>query len=204
LEVLGRTDSQVKIRGFRVETSEIEDCLHSHRDVAEAAVQGEGDPPDMRLICYIVPKPQSELTVTALKAYLCDRFPDYMIPSKFTLLSERLPRTANGKVNRQVLATLVDASESESLTGYVPPKTNIEVVVAQMFCEVLHLERVGITNDFLELGGHSILGIKVISRIRDQFGVEIPFQTLFAPSNVGELAALIALGMASAIAEEAP
>ncbi|HEY9417978.1 MAG TPA: amino acid adenylation domain-containing protein, partial [Pseudonocardia sp.] len=194
LEFVGRADEQVKIRGFRVELGEIEACLAGHADVAQAAVIARGDQRGaQRLVAYIVPRLGEPAVdgvpdAATLKAHLAGVLPDYMVPSVFVLLPE-LPLTPNGKLDRRALpAPEIDQGRSV----YVPPRTELERIVAQAWAEVLGLERVGIEDNFFELGGDSLVSIRVISRLRAACAVEVSPRALFTNPTVAGLAAAVA------------
>jgi amino acid adenylation domain-containing protein len=184
LEFLGRVDTQIKIRGFRVEPGEIEAVLLEQEGVHEAVVVAREDAPgDRRLAAYVVPRADAQVSVAELRARLRERLPDYMVPGAFTVL-ERLPLNAAGKVDRRALP----APEQGAGTDYVAPRTPAEEVLAGIFAEVLKTERVGVEDNFFEMGGHSLLAARVISRVREVFGVEVPLRALFEGSTVAELA----------------
>lgn len=187
LEFLGRVDHQVKVRGYRVELGEIEDALTAHPDVSEAAVLAREDTPgDQRLVAYVVGSPVEALELQdALRA----RLPDYMIPAAIVALDD-LPRTPNGKVNRDALPA-PEASRAALSAAYVAPRTPLEVALADVWAEVLRVEQVGAEDDFFELGGHSILAVRLVARVSETFGVELGLRTLFdAPTVAGLVAAL--------------
>ncbi|HLL48523.1 MAG TPA: condensation domain-containing protein, partial [Longimicrobiaceae bacterium] len=138
-----------------------------------------------RLVGYVVPKEGAELSVPALKVRLQEQMPEHMVPSALIVL-ESLPLSANGKVDRRALP----APEQES-TAYVAPRTATEEVLAGIWVSVLGLERVGVEEGFFELGGHSLLATRVVSRIREVFGVEVPLRALFEAPTVAALGARI-------------
>jgi amino acid adenylation domain-containing protein len=181
LEYLGRLDEQVKIRGFRIELGEIEARLAEHAAVREVVVLAREDVPgDRRLVAYVAGAVEAD----ALRAHVRQSLPEYMVPSAFVVL-DRLPLTANGKVDRKALPAPDLASAEEK---YVAPRTPVEEVLAGIWAEVLRLERAGVEESFFELGGHSLLATRVVSRIREVFGVELPLRALFEGPTVAELA----------------
>ncbi|HEY6349974.1 MAG TPA: amino acid adenylation domain-containing protein [Candidatus Angelobacter sp.] len=191
LEFLGRTDFQVKLRGFRVELEEVEHTLLRHPAIKDAVVTvHENGTGDKRLAAYATLKPGQAVTIVEMRKHLSDRLPDYMVPSWFVVLSS-LPLTSNGKINRKGLPvpsneSLVPAQE------YVPPRTPVEEIVAGIFAELLEIDRVGILDNFFDVGGHSLLAIQLASRLREVFQVEVPLRTIFdAPTVPGVAAALL-------------
>ena len=196
LEFLGRVDDQVKIRGFRVELGEIEAALRQHPQVREAVVVAREDVPgDKRLAGYVVPEGEAP-GVAALRGFLKDLLPDYMVPTAWATL-DALPLNRNGKVDRRALPA-PDVARGE---GYVAPRTATEEVLAAVWAEVLRVERVGIEDNFFELGGHSLLATRVVSRIREVFRAELPLRALFEAPTVAALAERVeaARGTASAV-----
>ncbi|HVF56636.1 MAG TPA: amino acid adenylation domain-containing protein, partial [Pyrinomonadaceae bacterium] len=183
VEFVGRVDHQVKVRGFRVELGEIEVLLAEHPGVRQAVVveaAGGG-----RLCAYVAADEGGPASAAALRAYLKERLPDYMMPSFFVVLDE-LPLTVNGKVDRRRLPA---PSESASHSGqYVAPRAGVEEMVCDILAGVLGVERMGVTDDFFETGGHSLLATQVMSRVRETFRVELPLRTLFEHPHAGEFA----------------
>jgi amino acid adenylation domain-containing protein len=190
VEPLGRADLQVKIRGFRVELGEIEAVLGTHRDVREAIVIAREDiPGDKRLVAYIVGQENQTSTGSELRSFLKGKLPDYMLPAAFVIL-EALPLTPNGKVNRRELPA-PDEMSAENQSGYVAPRSPLEQRLADIWAEVLHLERVGIHQNFFDLGGHSLLATQLISRLQDAFQVKLSLRSFFVSPTVAELAITI-------------
>ena len=187
---LGREDFQVKVRGYRVEVSEIEMALLEYGAIREAAVVGrEIQCGDRRLVAYFVPTGQPAATVTELRNFLKDRLPDYMIPSAFVMLPA-LPLTPNGKVDRLALPAPQD-TRPELDTPFAAPRTPIEEELAGIWAEVLSLERVGMHDNFFDLGGHSLAATRVVSQVIKQFQLEILLRSLFESPTVAEMAAVI-------------
>ena len=170
----GRADQQVKVRGFRIELGEIESVLGRHPEVREAAVVARGDGSDKRLVAYVVPSDGSA-DIAALRAFLRERLPDYMVPSAWVPLAA-LPLTPNGKLDRRALP---EPPEEGSTGDTVAPRSLAEELVTEIWREVLGRERIGVHDDFFDLGGHSLLATQVIARIRNALGVELPV----APSS---------------------
>jgi amino acid adenylation domain-containing protein len=184
IDFLGRFDHQVKVRGFRIELGEIEAALRPHQGVTDCAVVAREDVPgDPRLVAYVVGEARAE----ELRAHLRQGLPEYMLPSAFVFL-DALPLTPNGKLDRKALPTPELASSEDR---YVAPRTPVEEVLAGIWAEVLRLERVGVEESFFELGGHSLLATRVVSRVRELFGVELPLRALFEGPTVAEMAARV-------------
>jgi amino acid adenylation domain-containing protein len=188
LEFLGRADGQVKLRGFRIETGEIESLLRSHPEIQDAVVVAREDVPGEKyLAAYLVVITERRIANTELRAFLSKHLPEYMIPSAFVTL-ESLPLTSNGKVNRKALP----APDAGTLTeGYIAPRTTTEELLAGIFARILRVERVGATDDFFALGGHSLVAAQVITRVREAYSVDLPLRELFENSSVSALAAQI-------------
>jgi amino acid adenylation domain-containing protein len=194
LEFLGRADDQVKVRGFRIELGEVEAALESHASVREAVVIVREDAPgDRRLVGYVVAAagaPSSDLpSVSALRAHVAERLPEYMVPSALVVL-DAFPLTPSGKVARRALPA-PDASAAAETDAYVAPRTATEEILAGIFAEVLRIDRVGARDDFFALGGHSLIATRVVSRIRDLLGVDLPLRALFDGPRVEALAAQV-------------
>ncbi|HEX4966051.1 MAG TPA: amino acid adenylation domain-containing protein [Thermoanaerobaculia bacterium] len=187
LEFLGRIDHQVKIRGYRVELEEIEAVLARHRSVREAvAAVREDAPGDQRLVAYVVPAPGERPSAADLRAHLEAALPAHMVPSAVVFL-DALPLTGSGKVDRRALpAPVVDRPELVAV--FVGPRTPAEEVVVGIWAEVLGVARVGIHDGFFDLGGHSLLATRVLARVREALGVEVPLHAFFEALTVAELA----------------
>jgi acyl-CoA synthetase (AMP-forming)/AMP-acid ligase II/acyl carrier protein len=184
IEFLGRIDHQVKIRGFRIELGEIEALLRTYSQIKEAVVVArENQSGDKRLVAYIVPDSDTSIDTIALRGFLQQKLPDYMVPAAFVIL-EALPLTPNGKIDRKALPA-PDISRSE--VGFVPPRNPTEEGLAAIYADVLGLENVGIHDNFFELGGHSLLATRVISRLREAFQMELPLRSLFEKPTVALL-----------------
>nr|WP_244239402.1 non-ribosomal peptide synthetase [Corallococcus carmarthensis] len=196
LDYLQRLDFQVKVRGFRIELGEIEASLLAHASVHEAVVLAREDVPgDKRLVAYVVPTTGQELDTTALRAFLKERLPEYMVPAAFLVL-EALPLNANGKVDRKALPAPQGTAPTSS---YVAPGTATEEQLAALFTQVLRVERVGIHDDFFSLGGHSLLATQLMSRVRATFRRELPVRALFEAPTVAGLAQRIDSAQTSAV-----
>jgi natural product biosynthesis luciferase-like monooxygenase protein len=165
IEFLGRMDQQVKIRGHRIELGEIEAVLAEHEAVRESVVVAREDVPgDKRLVAYVVPGGEDAPAHKELRAFLKERLPEYMIPAHFVTL-EALPWTANGKINRQALPA-VSGNGSDHRAEYVAPQTGLEQVIASVWQQVLRVEKVGVHDNFFDLGGQSLLMAQAHSQLR--------------------------------------
>jgi amino acid adenylation domain-containing protein/non-ribosomal peptide synthase protein (TIGR01720 family) len=186
LEFLGRLDHQVKIRGFRIELGEIETVLAQHDAVREAVVvTREGRAGNRRLVGYVIGRDQAA-TPVELTRYLKDRLPDYMVPSAIVML-EAFPLTANGKVDRAALPDPGVAVEAAREGG--EPSTEVERQLAEIWARVLRLDRVGLHDNFFEIGGDSILALQVVSAAR-QVDLKLTPRQIFEQPTVAELASV--------------
>jgi amino acid adenylation domain-containing protein len=182
IEFMGRDDAQVKVRGFRIELGEIEARLAEHTAVHEVVVVArDGEVGDPRLVAYYT---GDRAGAAALRAHLAERLPEYMVPAAFVHM-DALPVNPNGKLDRKALPAPEFAPDEET---YVAPRTPVEEVLAGIWAEVLGLERVGVEESFFERGGHSLLATRVVSRVREVFGVELPLRALFEGPTVAEMA----------------
>jgi acyl carrier protein len=176
---------------------EIENVLAQVPGVRETvALAREDTPGEKRLVAYMVPDRELFLPTSAIRTFLKEKLPEYMVPSAFVVL-EGLPLTPNGKVDRQALP-LPDQSEE----SFVAPRTSIEKALARIWAQMLKRERVGIHDNFFYIGGHSLLATQVISRIRSVFQIEISLRALFEKPTVEELAIAIAETQAERIQGE--
>jgi amino acid adenylation domain-containing protein len=190
MEYLGRLDHQVKIRGFRIELGEIESVLMQHRDVREAIVLAREDQTESkRLVAYLTTDAKSAPTISELRGFLKTRLADYMVPASFVML-EKFPLTPNGKVDRRALP-VPDQIRPDLEDAFVAARSPVERRLAEIWCQVLGLERVGVHDNFFELGGHSLLATKVVSRIRAVVGTELPLRRIFESPTVSELAKIL-------------
>ncbi|HEU4880715.1 MAG TPA: amino acid adenylation domain-containing protein [Longimicrobium sp.] len=196
VEPLGRADQQVKVRGFRVELGEVESALASHPAIREAAVMArETGAGDRGLVAYWVPVDEGAggPDAAALRAHLKALLPEYMVPSAYVRL-DRLPLTANGKLDRRALPD----PEPPSTAGRVEPRTVTERVIAEIWMEVLGVESVGVEDDFFVLGGHSLKATQVLARISQRLEVELRLRVLFETPTVAGLAAAVEAAFAAA------
>ncbi|HEX3989372.1 MAG TPA: amino acid adenylation domain-containing protein, partial [Verrucomicrobiae bacterium] len=186
LVYLGRSDHQVKIRGFRIELGEIESALKKISSVGEAIVVVREDRPgDKRLAAYVVLRPGQQATADELRGCVAQRLPQYMVPAHIVFLPQ-LPMTPNGKVDRQALPA--PKSEEGLRRDFEPPSEGLESQIAEIWAEVLGLEKVGATENFLQLGGHSLMAVQVTSRLRATLDFDLPLTCLFEAPTVRELA----------------
>ncbi|MEO0966943.1 MAG: amino acid adenylation domain-containing protein [Cyanobacteria bacterium J06639_18] len=190
IEFLGREDFQVKVQGYRIELGEIEALIEKHPSVKTVVVMAVGEQQkSKRLIAYVVPQQKQTLTSKELHNYLKKQLPDYMVPSTFTFI-EALPLTPNGKVNRSSLLASVE-TVNEPTQDYVAPNTEIEEMLAKLWAEILHVERVGIHDSFFELGGNSLLAIQLMTQLRETLQIELSLRKFLNAVTIAKLATLI-------------
>jgi amino acid adenylation domain-containing protein len=187
IEFLGRIDHQVKIRGFRIELGEIEAVIGQHLLVREVVVIA---PEDIFrqpcLVAYVVPYQEEIISIDELRHFLTQKLPEYMIPSVFIMLS-KLPLTPNGKADRRALPAPKHL-RPELNTIYQAPKSDVEKKIAKIWQEVLHLEKIGVNDNFFEIGGHSLLIIQVNKKLQNIFNREISIVNLFQNPTINLLA----------------
>jgi acyl carrier protein len=187
LDFRGRNDFQVKIRGFRIEPGEVEKALGDVPGVEKALVVVRLVAGDPALVGYFVARPgDGAATVDGVRESLRKRLPPFMVPAALMELPA-LPVNAQGKVDRSALPE-PDRSSEATGTAYEAPRTPLEEEIAGLWAEVMGLERVGIHDDFFALGGHSLLATRILARLDDDFGVEIPVADLFEAPTVAGLA----------------
>jgi amino acid adenylation domain-containing protein/thioester reductase-like protein len=200
LEFFGRSDQQVKVRGFRIETGEVEAAMAEHPSVRQAAVLAWSErSSDAALVAYVVPgEGQNEPEAGQLREFLRLKLPEYMVPSIFVNL-KALPLTPNGKVDRKALPS-PSPVRRDLRAPYVEPRTPLELELTEICAQVLGLENqnghfaVGVNDDFFDLGGHSLLGTRLVFLLREKYGLEaadLPLRTLFEQPTVANLAQTI-------------
>jgi amino acid adenylation domain-containing protein/non-ribosomal peptide synthase protein (TIGR01720 family) len=186
IEYLGRIDNQVKIRGFRIELAEIEALLSQHPAVQKnIVIVHAASPTDKRLVAYLVPQKEQVIDNLLLRDFLKAKLPDYMIPAAFITL-ETLPLTPSGKIDRLALQNLA-VSYQLSEKNFVAPSTNIEKILSHIWVNVLGVERVGVHDNFFDLGGDSIKAIQIIAHLKRQ-DMNLKVADLFKSPTISELA----------------
>ncbi len=191
IEFIGRMDTQLKIRGIRVELQEIESTLQRHPSVKLATVMAYADGAGAaRLAAHVQPHPGQEPSIHELRSHLTAWLPDHIVPSVITLI-ETMPLTPSGKIDRNALPDPGYFKAIAQNVAFVPPQTPVEEILASIWRELLQVERVGIYDNFFELGGHSLLATRVISRIREEFDIDLPVRQLFENSTINSLALAI-------------
>ncbi len=194
MEFLGRVDRQVKIRGLRIELGEIEAALGNHPLVAECAVLVLGQGADKRLAAFVVAHPPGAPDLAArLREHLRRTLPDYMIPAGFQFL-EAFPQTPTGKLDRRALAHLGGTGGTGGIPGpeageRVEPRDVLELELARIWAEVLEVPRVGVRDDFFALGGHSLMAVRLMAKVQERFGRDLPLAVLFQGGTVEAMAA---------------
>jgi acyl-CoA synthetase (AMP-forming)/AMP-acid ligase II/acyl carrier protein len=187
---LGRRDGQIKIRGFRVEPDEITAVLDRHHAIQSSVVVGyTNNDEERQLVAYIVAAPGQELTATALRSHLAKSLPEYMVPSIFVRLTS-IPTTMNGKVDRTLLpppnsSNMLRTKSAEASDGTV--ERHLTTIVS----DLLKLDNIGGEENFFLMGGHSLLGMQLMTKIQDTFDVELSLVTLFERPTIRELASEI-------------
>ncbi|HID54166.1 MAG TPA: non-ribosomal peptide synthetase, partial [Anaerolineae bacterium] len=199
LEFLGRVDRQVKIRGFRVELSEIETSLNRHPQVREGVVIAWEDAAGLgpkQLVAYFTAAAEPPPTTSDLRRFLGETLPEYMIPAAFVPLAQ-MPLTPSGKIDRHSLPE-PDNLRPDLAAEFVAPRTPMEELLANVWQELLGVEKVGVYDDFFELGGHSLLATQLISRLRGQFPAQLSLRALFESPTIAGLAEQLTLAQQSA------
>ncbi|HEX2210447.1 MAG TPA: phosphopantetheine-binding protein, partial [Longimicrobium sp.] len=182
LEYLGRLDHQVKVRGYRIELGEIDTMLRRHPAVRDCAVVVREDAPgDRRLVAYVAGDAEAD----TLRAHLRRSVPEYMVPAAWVMM-DALPLTPNGKLDRKALP--VPASAAADETDFIAPRTPVEEALAEIWADVLGVERVGVHDDFFALGGHSLMATRLVWRIRESLDGDVDLVSLFETPSIAGLA----------------
>jgi acyl transferase domain-containing protein/glutamate-1-semialdehyde aminotransferase len=184
IEYLGRIDNQVKLRGFRIELGEIEAVISQHPMVAEAVVVVREDQPgDQRLVAYLVTTIGMPLNIAELRESLKQQLPNYMLPAAFMGV-ESIPLTTNGKVDRASLPQPQPANFGINEADFVAAGNSIEEILTRIWAEILRLDQVGVEDNFFDLGGNSLLGLKVIAQIQERFELKVSVVRLYQHSTI--------------------
>ena len=186
--LLGRKDHQVKIRGFRIELEEIEMALIQHEVIQNAAVVVEPQDDGQELVAYLESR-TNDLDLTALRAYLSQQIPDYMIPAEFVYI-EKIPLNSNGKIDRKKLKQ-IDAGERLGQQEYIAPRNAIEEKMVEIWQSVLNKEKIGVTDNFFSLGGHSLKATQIVMRTYQDLDSEIDISLLFTSPTIAALAQVV-------------
>jgi amino acid adenylation domain-containing protein len=190
VEYVGRVDQQVKVRGHRIELGEVEAALESHTAVRECAVQAmQEESGGQRLTAYVAQHEERAVSVSELRRWLGERLPEYMVPSLMVLLAE-LPKLPNGKVDRRNLPA-PDAVRPSLAAEYVPPQTEVQRTITNIWTQVLGIEQVGINDNFFDLGGHSLKMIEVLNKLKSALAVNVTLVDLFQYPTIALLAGWI-------------
>ncbi|MEH1805764.1 amino acid adenylation domain-containing protein [Nostoc sp.] len=189
IEYLGRIDNQVKVRGFRIELGEVEAVLSQHGDVEGCCIIAREDTPgDKRLVAYVVAHQHCTPTINELRQFLKAKLPDYMVPNAFVMLEE-MPLTPSGKVDRRALpAPDLHSSNSDK---YVAPRNQVELELTQIWSRILKVDKVGVKDNFFDLGGHSLLTPYLMAQIKKQFGKDIAIASLYQNPTIEQLATIV-------------
>ncbi|MBS0308728.1 MAG: amino acid adenylation domain-containing protein, partial [Proteobacteria bacterium] len=186
IEFIGREDFQVSIRGFRVELVEIENVLRAAPGVAEVVVVSQPDQNQIgRLVCFYVEQEDAQVEVAGLRALVGGKLPSYMVPSLFVRL-DAMPLTPNRKIDR--LGLPKPSLDAEQGLEHIAPRTALENAIAAIWSEVLGLDNISVNRNFFEIGGHSLLAVQVVSRIKDNLGLPLAIKDLFAFATIESLA----------------
>jgi amino acid adenylation domain-containing protein len=189
IEYLGRNDFQVKVRGFRIELGEIESRLLECQGVREAAVVAREDTPgEQRLVAYYVCADQTGLDADEFRRHLSPKLPEYMLPAAYVCL-EKLPLSVNGKLDRKALPS--PETGAYVIREYQAPQGETETALAAIWADVLKLDRVGRNDNFFEIGGHSLLAMQLMNRIRISLGADVQLRDIFAANTIKEMAGIL-------------
>ncbi|MHC4268503.1 MAG: non-ribosomal peptide synthetase, partial [Planctomycetota bacterium] len=190
IEFLGRIDQQVKMRGYRIEPGEIETILVQHDGVKDAIVMArEEKDGDRRLVGYVQVNGKSEASVKGLRDWVKKKLPEYMVPSAFVFM-DSFPLTPNGKLDRQALPKPFD-SKTDHGKSITFPQTSLERKLINIWQEILHHDDIGIHDDFFDMGGHSLLAMKLIAWVRRDLQVELSIRNVFEFPTIADLVKII-------------
>ena len=187
IEFLNRVDSQVKIRGFRIELGEIESALAQYETAGDnVVIVREDTPGDKKLVAYIIKKENQETDIAELRQFLKTKIPDYMVPSAFVFI-DQFPLTPNGKIDRKVLPSPLEAAPGQTKT-YVEPQTEMERKLARIWSDILKIKRIGTDENFFEIGGHSMIAVTLMVKIEKELGIRLPLAILFDHNTIHDMA----------------
>ena len=190
IEFIGREDFQVKVQGYRIELGEIETALEQHAKVRTAIVTALGELlGGKRLVAYIVAEQDTALDVTELRGFLEGKLPEYMVPSTFVLL-DALPLTPNGKVDRKALPML-ESTEPEREKAFVSPRNTLELQLVQIWEDLLAIHPISVNDNFFDLGGHSLVAVRLMAQIQKLFGQDLALSTLLQGPTIEHLAGIL-------------
>ena len=190
IEFLGRIDNQVKLRGFRIELGEIEAALAQYPKIGKTIViPREDNPGNKRLVAYIVPKQQQASPAEELRRFLKQKLPEYMVPNAFVFL-DALPLTPNGKVDLYALPT-PDSITRELEETFIAPRDELEAQLTKIWEKVLAMQPIGVSDNFFDLGGYSLLTVKLFAQIEKTFQTHLPLATIFQSPTIEELAKVL-------------
>jgi acyl-coenzyme A synthetase/AMP-(fatty) acid ligase/acyl carrier protein len=186
IEFLGRLDDQIKIRGYRIEPGDIASALNSHPDLQSSVVVAQEDEAgEKRLVAYLILNSSHQPTAASMRNYLRKQLPDYMVPASFVQLPS-FPLTANGKVDKEALPA-PSGGNSLPEAEFVAPRSVVEERLAGVIGSLLQVDRVGLNDNFFLLGGHSLLGTQLLTRVSQSFGVELNLLNLFDHPTLAEM-----------------
>jgi len=190
IEFLDRIDNQVKIRGFRIELGEVESTLSQYPTVEQCVVTARVDcGSDKRLVAYIVSNQQQKPTTDELRCFLKQKLPEYMVPSAFVFL-DTIPLTPNGKIDQRALPA-PDGLRQEPVSTFVPPGDDLEIQLTKIWENVLGKKPISVKDNFFDLGGHSLLTVRLLAQIKKAFGKNLPLAALFQAPTVEQLASIL-------------
>ncbi|MFB9441887.1 amino acid adenylation domain-containing protein [Dactylosporangium vinaceum] len=199
IEFLGRIDNQVKVRGFRIELGEVEAALATLPGVATAVAVVHGERADAQIVAYIVPEPGVYPDPRYVREQAAELLPAYMVPSHVMLL-DAVPVTANGKLDRRALPA--PGEDGPARPPYVAPQTAAEHAIVAIWADLLQAERVGLDDNFFDLGGHSLLITQLIARLKVALEIDVPIRTVLDHQTAGSFAAAVEAALIAALEHE--